>query len=167
MTTVPASDRREADGMVGMAIFLGATTMLFAAFLLAYGVLRAQALAWPPPGTPSFPAAAAGANALLLIAATLSLRRGHRRAALALGTTFLLGQALLWRHLVAAHLGPGAGALGDAFFALSVLHALHVAGGLCALALSLRRPDRNRALKLYWDFVLAIWLIVFVAVCVL
>lgn len=166
MTALPASpDRRETDSVVGMAIFLGATAMLFAGFLLAYAVLRAQAPSWPPPGTPAFPTLAAGANSLLLVAATLALRRGRVSGALLLGAAFVVGQTLLWRHLVAGHLGPGAGTLGDTFFALSVLHALHVVGGLVALAVRRRRP--HRAIALYWDFVLVVWLVIFVAVCVL
>jgi cytochrome c oxidase subunit III len=165
VTALPASERQKVDSVVGMAIFLGATAMLFAAFLLAYAVLRAQAPAWPPPGTPPFPAVTAGANSLLLLAAAVALRRGHTHAALAAGGGFVVGQVLLWRHLVAAHLGPGAGPLGDAFFALSVLHAVHVTGGLVALAVRRRAP--SRALTLYWDFVLAVWAVIFVAVCVL
>jgi cytochrome c oxidase subunit 3 len=166
MTAVPSPDhRRQVDGMVGTAIFLGATTMLFAAFLLAYAVLRGQAAAWPPPGTPPFPAVAAGANSLWLVAAAVALRRRWPYVALGAGAAFIVGQVLLWRHLVAAHLGPGAGTLGDTFFALSVLHAVHVTGGLIALAIRRRGPPR--ALTLYWDFVLALWLVVFIAVCVL
>jgi cytochrome c oxidase subunit 3 len=160
-----ARDQREVDGLVGMAIFLGATTMLFAGFLLAYVVLRAQAPAWPPPGTSPFPTAAAGANSLLLLAATLFLRRGRAHAALVLGIGFVVAQVVLWRHLVIAHLGPGAGTLGDTFFTLSVLHALHVVGGLAALAVRHRTP--GRALTLYWDFVLVVWLVVLIVVCVL
>jgi len=165
VTALPAAGRRETDRVVGVAIFLGATTMLFAAFLLAYAVLRAEAPAWPPVGTPPFPRAAAGANTLLLLAATLCLRAGRARAALALGAGFVVVQALLWRHLVAAHLGPGAGLMGDVFFALSALHALHVLAGLVALAAV--RARRPRAVTLYWDFVLGVWIVIFLAVCVL
>ena len=82
-------------------------------------------------------------------------------------------QAGLWGRLVAGHLGPGTGALGDVFFALSAFHALHVLGGLVAIALLLRprasadaRPRRLRLATLYMDFVAAVWLIIYVAVCV-
>ena len=54
-------------------------------------------------------------------------------------------QALLWGRLVAGHLGPGTGALGDVFFALSTFHALHVLGGLVAIALLLRPRARADA----------------------
>jgi len=167
MTTAPAtaSRRREIDAQVGLVIFLGATAMLFAALLLAYAIVRAEAPRWPPVGAPPFPRGTAAANTLALVAASLALRRGAPRVALACGAAFLAAQALLWRHLVAMHLGPAAGALGEVFFALSALHALHVLGGLVALALTGAR--RLRLLALYWDFVLAVWVVVYVAVCLL
>jgi cytochrome c oxidase subunit 3 len=161
-----------------MLVFLGACTILFAALLFAYAVVRSQASAWPPPGTPPFPRGAAAMNGLLLIASGFALRRarisGPRWAALALGlgATFLLMQVTLWGRLVASHLGPGTGALGDAFFALSGFHALHVLGGLVAIALLLRgrapaetRLRRLRLAMMYMDFVAVVWAVFFVAVC--
>jgi len=167
MTTAPvtATRRREIDAQVGLVIFLGATAMLFAALLLAYAIVRSQAPSWPPAGAPPFPRGAAAANTLALVAASVALRRGSARAAFTFGAAFLIAQALLWRHLVAIHLGPSAGALGEVFFALSVLHALHVLAGL--LALSLTGARRLRLLTIYWDFVLVIWAVVYVAVCLL
>ncbi len=167
MRTAPAtaSRRREIDAQVGLVIFLGATAMLFAALLLAYAIVRSEAPSWPPAGAPPFPRGAAAANTLALVAVSLALRRGWVRASFAFGAAFLAAQALLWRHLVSIHLGPAAGALGEVFFALSALHALHVLGGLVALALTGAR--RLRVLAIYWDFVLAVWLVVYVAVCLL
>jgi cytochrome c oxidase subunit 3 len=170
--TAPAtiSRRREIDAQVGLLIFLGATAMLFAALLLAYAIIRTQAPTWPPVGAPPFPRGAAAANTLALVAASFALRRGRPRAALAFGAAFLTAQALLWHHLVGVHLGPSAGAVGEVFFALSALHALHLLGGLVVLALGIRRaagPARLRLHTLYWDFVLAVWIVVYVAVCLL
>lgn len=167
MTAAPAptAHRRQVDAQVGLVIFLGSVAMLFAAMLLAYAIIRAQAPAWPPAGTPPFPRGAAAANTLALVAASLALRRGWARAAFGFGAAFLLLQAALWRHLVAVHLGPSAGSLGEVFFALSALHALHVLGGLCALAVTQGRRPRLHAI--YWDFVLAIWVVLYVAVCLL
>ncbi len=167
MTAAPlaADRRREVDAQVGLVVFLGATAMLFAALLLAYAIVRARAPVWPPAGTPPFPRAAAAANTLALVAASLALRRGWTRAAFGLGAVFLAAQAALWHRLVAAHLGPAAGALGEVFFALSALHAAHVLAGLVALAWAGRR--RRRQLTLYWDFVLGVWIVVYAAVCLL
>ena len=175
-----ASASRRLNGAVGMAVFIGACAMLFAALLFAYAVVRSQAAAWPPPGTPPFPRGAAAANGLLLIAAGFALRRARIRGpawlamGLGLAAVFLLMQASLWGRLVAGHLGPGTGALGDAFFALSAFHALHVLGGLVAISVLLRRrvpgETRLRRLRLatiYMDFVAVVWLIIYVAVCLL
>lgn len=167
-----APRRRELDSMVGLFIFLGATAMLFAALLLAYAILRAQAPVWPPAGTPPFPRGAATANTVVLLAATLALRAArttNRRwpalAAAALAAMFLALQGALWRHLVATHLGPSAGALGDVFFALSAFHALHVLGGLIVLVAT--RARRLHLLTIYWDFVLIVWIVIYLAVCLL
>jgi len=165
--------RRELNGAVGLVVFLGTLAMLFAAMLFAYAVVRLQAPSWPPPGTPSFPKGGAAANGLLLLATSFALRAATRRrawavGALALGTGFLVAQIVLWRQLVTARLGPGAGALGDVFFALSALHAVHVLGGLVALVTSLfpgAPPRRLRLTTIYWDFLLVVWLIIYVAVC--
>jgi cytochrome c oxidase subunit 3 len=164
--------KRDIDASVGMLIFLATVTMLFAALLLAYGVLRAQAPSWPPAGAPPFPRAAAGGSSLVLLAADLALRRARRsgssawlRGAAALGVSFLALQVALWRHLVASQLGPGHGPLADVFFALSGFHALHVAGGLVAVAAAGKR--RLGLLITYWDFVAVVWLIIYLAVCVL
>jgi cytochrome c oxidase subunit 3 len=167
-------------GAVGMAVFIGACAMLFAALLFAYAVMRSQAGAWPPPGTPPFPRGAAASNGLVLLAAGFALRRARTSGpawaagALGLGTIFLLMQVTLWKRLVVGQLGPGTGALGDAFFALSGFHALHVLGGLIAIGLLLRRrpgPEvllrRLRLTTIYMDFVAVVWVIFFLAVCVL
>ena len=173
MTTAGAvRGKRDIDASVGMLIFLATVTMLFAALLLAYGVLRAQAPAWPPAGAPPSraPPRAAAAWCCSPPASRCAVpgdrvpRRGCVPRA-ALGVAFLALQVALWRHLVAGQLGPGHGPLADVFFALSGFHALHVAGGLVAIAASGRR--RLAQLITYWDFVAVLWLIIYLAVCVL
>ncbi len=160
--------RREGDAAVGLLVFLGATAMLFAALLLAYAILRAQAPQWPPAGTPPLPRRLAGANTALLLGASAALwrargsgQRAWRLAAAALGAGFLAGQTGLWRQLVAAGLGPRGQLPGQVFLALSALHALHVAAGLLVLGFA----RRLHLVSLYWDFVLAVWVVLYVAVC--
>jgi cytochrome c oxidase subunit 3 len=169
----PSRASGQITGAVGLVILLGTLGMLFAAMLFAYAVVRLQAPSWPPPGTPPFPRGGAAVHGLLLVATSVALRAAARRrgwaaGALALGTGFLVAQLALWRQLVAARLGPGAGAFGDVFFALSALHAAHVLGGLVALGASVLPEAPRRRLQLstiYWDFLLAVWLVIFVAVC--
>ena len=165
-----------------MAIFLGAVAMLFAALFFAYAVMRAQAPAWPPAGQAPLPRGALAANTVALLAASLALRgalaaarrddgaraRGRAWGALALGAAFLAAQIAVWRSLVLAGSGPASGIYGSVFFAISGFHALHVAGGVAALAFAVGRgatPRRLGACALYWDFVLAVWLVFFFAAC--
>jgi cytochrome c oxidase subunit 3 len=182
-TVIRGARRDDATAAVGMTIFLGATTMLFAALFFAYAVMRAQAPAWPPAGQAPLPRGALGVNTLVLLAASLMLRaaraaarRGdgaaaRRRAlgALALGAAFLAAQIGVWRSLVFAGAGPASGIYGSVFFAISGLHALHVVGGLAALALvvawgasSVRRLG---LCALYWDFVLVVWSLFYLGAC--
>jgi cytochrome c oxidase subunit 3 len=185
---LPRARRGDATATVGMTIFLGATAMLFAALFFAYAVMRAQAPAWPPAGQAPLPRGVLGVNTLVLLAATLALRvaraaarrddiaSARRRSwgALALGAGFLAAQIGVWSALVGAGVGPASGIYGSVFFAISGLHALHVAGGLVALALvAVAWPrDASAALAhrlglcaLYWDFVLVVWLLFYVGAC--
>jgi cytochrome c oxidase subunit 3 len=166
--TALSARRRETDAAVGLLVLLGSLAMLFAALLLAYAIVRAQAPRWPPPGSPPLPRAAAGANTLWLVAASAALRRARRAAgrswvvvAAALGAGFLAGQISIWRHLVQAGLGPHGQMPGQVFLALSALHAVHLLAGLVALAVS----RRVRLLSMYWDFLLVVWLVLYAAVC--
>ena len=180
---------RDVDAAVGMTILLGAWVMLFAALFLAYGVVRVQANEWPPYGAPRLPLAVPGLNTLLLLASSAVLRRGLARArrgepgallpatvvAPLLGLAFLGAQIAIWRSMLARGLFPSSGVYGSVFYALTGFHALHVAGGVVALALlaaqtaRARRRHRTltRALRLtalYWDFVAIVWVAMYLAV---
>jgi len=181
---------RAVDSLVGMAIFLAAWAMLFAAMFLAYGVLRVQAAEWPPFGAPRLPRAAPALNTLLLIASGLTLRRGLARArrrpdarlprpallaSILLGVAFLGAQIALWQVMRARGLLPSSGVYGSVFFALTGFHALHVLGGLGALAWLALRDRRGRRAgaaplraarlaALYWDFIAVVWLLMYLAI---
>lgn len=194
--TTAATGRAERDAdtnsYLGMIIFLGAWVMMFAALFLAYGVVRAQAVSWPPPSTARLPRGWPGLNTLVLIASGLLLRRagaalrarGGRAAlrplvaALALGAAFLGGQVVIWRAMTARGLTPGSGIYGSVFFALTGFHALHVLSGLVALAAlaigiacnpARRAAARARAVRvtaLYWDFIAVVWVLMYLSIYV-
>ena len=166
-----------------MTILLGAWVMLFAALFLAYGVVRVQANEWPPFGAPRLPLRRARAQH----AAAARVERGaapgpgaraarrrrerccrRRSSATLLGAGFLGAQIAIWRSMLARGLFPSSGVYGSVFYALTGFHALHVLGGVVALALlaiqaaRARRASRAplRALRLtalYWDFVAIVW----------
>jgi cytochrome c oxidase subunit 3 len=171
-----------------MAIFLGAAAMLFAALFFAYAVMRAQAVSWPPPGQPALPRGPLGVNTLLLVGASVWLHLARRAAsggrvgaaarhavsAMGLGALFLGAQVMVWRGLTGQGAGPSSGIYGSVFFAISGFHALHVVGGLVALA-GLLVAGRARGgmeltrrvglVSIYWDFVLAVWALFYVGAC--
>jgi len=187
------SDRdADTDSYLGMAVFLGAWVMTFAALFFAYSVVRSQAPSWPPPGTPALPRGLPGLNTLVLIASGLALRRSGvaLRArggppalrpllvAGVLGLAFLAGQIALWRAMSARGLTPGSGIYGSVFFALTGFHALHVLCGVVALAAlavaiargpaprAAARARALRATRLYWDFVAAVWVLMYLSIYV-
>jgi cytochrome c oxidase subunit 3 len=176
--------RRDATTTIGMVIFLGTAAMLFAALFLAYAIMRAQAVAWPPAGQAPLPRGALGLNTLVLGAASLVLRgavaaarrddarraRGRAFASLGLALAFLAAQIAVWTSLVRAGAGPASGIYGSVFFAISGFHALHVLGGLGALAFVLlvapgATARRLAPAALYWDFVLGVWVVFYVVGC--
>jgi heme/copper-type cytochrome/quinol oxidase subunit 3 len=189
----PADGERGARATVtvGMTVALAAIAMTFAALLLAYGIVRAQSAAWPPPGEVPLPAlwglrlgatAAALLGSAAIHAAARAIVRGRgeveRRAvrpalvaATASGLAFLALQLASLRALRAAGVGPGSGLAASVVYALTGFHGLHaLVAVLLALGLLLaRRPPRRgrlSAIAWFWHLVTAVWIVVFVAVFV-
>jgi len=180
--------RQEATAFVGMVVFLASWAMLFASLFFAYGLVRAHATAWPPPDLPRLPLLLPGLNTLVAGGASLCLERAGRAwgggrsgaatgglaLATALGAAFLVLQASVWSSLWNQGLRVDGGPYPSAFYALTGLHAAHVLVGLVALAwLTLRAargalgPGQRTPLRLwtmYWHFVGAMWLILYVTV---
>jgi cytochrome c oxidase subunit 3 len=86
----------------------------------------------------------------LLIASSVHLHRGNRRAGERLGWAFLAAQILAWWQIVSIR-GPGAWF----FWTFSALHAAHVLGGLAAF-----RWARLELARIYWHFLTGLWLYV-------
>jgi cytochrome c oxidase subunit 3 len=179
----PLLEEAQRTAAVGMLFALGSWTMLFASFIFAGAALRLHASGWPPPGTPRLPVALAALAAALLLASGLLLRTalGGRTAerrvggllgTLALGGLFLTLQATVWLRLWRAGFRLSSSVAGSLFYTLTALHALHVAAGLLALAALLPHARRTadggygRVTALYWNFMAAVGLVVFLAVYV-
>jgi cytochrome c oxidase subunit III len=183
--------QEEFTSSLGMLIFLGSWGMMFAALFFSYGFLRSQSAVWPPVGVPHIPLGLPALNTAILLASSFTfsrgladLRRGRRgrlpwavAATFALGALFLVLQVVVWRSLYRIGLTPSTGGLyGSVFYALTAIHALHVAAGLCMLlwvfARSLRgaytehNPINVKMCTLFWHFVDAMWVLMFVTVYV-
>lgn len=188
---IPFRRRGEAaTAWLGMVVFLGSWAMMFAGLFFSYGLVRLRAPAWPPPDQPPLPLLLPGVNVAVVLlsegALVLALRRlrgGKPRPAAAalvaatlLGATFLALQTAVWVSLWDAGLRPDGGPYASVFYALTVFHAIHVLVGLVALAWLAARslagglgPTRLQALRLwamYWHFVGAVWVALYLAVYV-
>ncbi len=187
------SPRQEVDdtAYLGMLIFLGSWAMMFAGLFFAYGAVRFHIGAgWPPHGVPHLPVSLPAVNTVVLMASGLALQLGLwavragkvNELSAALVVSLLLGclffglQILLWSELYKGGLRPDGGPYPSVFYALTVFHGLHVLVGLGALLVLLIKSldgafsaPRHLPVKLwtmYWHFVDAVWLLMFVTVFV-
>jgi cytochrome c oxidase subunit III len=162
---------RGSRARLGLALAIFGMSTLFAAFLIAYLLLRKNAPVWPPPGAP-IPPRGLWASTLVLLASSTTFAgavraaraaaRGivgdgsRQRLARALGWTFALGvlflavQAILWRTVLLGGRFAFSDAYGTIFYSLTGLHAAHVVGGLLFLgrvsARARREPGSTRTL---------------------
>jgi cytochrome c oxidase subunit 3 len=166
---------------LGLALALLGMCSLFAAFLVAYLLLRKNAATWPPPGAP-LPPKGLWISTLVLLASSATIvfaerakdpqamRRGLALT-LALGILFLVVQGILWREVFASGRFTFSDAYGTIFYSLTGLHGAHVIGGLVFLTRTSMRarrdpsgPRTRLALALcstYWHFMDGIWLVLF------
>jgi cytochrome c oxidase subunit III len=163
---------------LGLAVFLAAVGLLFMLLVAAY-TMRVPPEIWRRLPDPRIVWLTTG----LLIVASLALHgakgaatHGERGAAL-LGLTgaatatlgFIAGQVLAWRQLAdTASVSDAAAAF---FVLMTALHALHLGGGFVALGIVTAKSAGAGAVEdaqpaiglcaLYWDALLAIWLVLF------
>jgi len=170
---------------LALLLLLLAIVTLFAVFLATYAVLWRQSPERSLGLLPDPPWALWGTTALLVASsATLHRSGGLRRsgawdeadrwlaATWGLGAAFLVAQAWLLSALVAEGFRASDNAYLAIFFALTGLHAVHLAGGLVYLTIVLRRCRKERGgataagsarlCAVYWHFMLAVWLVLFV-----
>lgn len=154
-------------GLVGLWIFLGSTTVLFAALVFSYATLRVQCPDWRAVAA-VLPLWRAALSTAVLFASSLLLRAGadgggYYRAALGSGWAFLAMQAWLVRDLFLAGVGLETGLARSLLALLAGVHGVHVLGGLVALTLAGADPERRRLAALFWHFVDVSWVLMFVA----
>lgn len=113
--------------------------------------------------------------------AQVYLKKGQMRqfqvwlaATIILGVVFVIGQIVEYQHLIAEGIKPTTSVYGTAFYSLTGVHGLHVVAGIAALATILglsftgfitkERASGVEGAFLYWHFVDAIWVIVFIVI---
>ena len=175
-------------GRVGILGLIVAESAVFAIFLAAYVYYLGKSLAGPPPGEvldlPLIASVLLWSSSVTIHRAVGALRAGRVRPftwwwllTVVLGALFLAGTAREWHRLIVDDgLTIRTNLFGTTFYSLVGLHASHVVVGLgllaTVLALALRghvnasHAGRAEVLSLYWHFVDAVWVVVFVVVYV-
>jgi cytochrome c oxidase subunit 3 len=172
---------RFSPARIGLFVFMAVVTSLFALFLSAYSMRMHHGVGWCHLTMPRI----AWFNTLVLVGASVAMqlasnavtdgRRRYAQGALigagALSIGFLAGQVATWQAI-----GPtlyyvhGSPAIAF-FYVLTVVHGLHLLGGLYVLGRAAHRfaggaelIDLRQSLALcatYWHFLLLVWLAVF------
>ena len=165
----PDARQGEASRFALLLAMIGIST-LFAVFLVTWLFLLRPAAS--SSGSPELPLPALLLSTLVLLASSVvierALARPPRKAAgwvagcilLALG--FLSAQGWVWWSLAENGVSPSSGSYGAIFYALTGLHAVHVAAGAWALYRNRRTTkERLRLCAVYWHFMGALWLVIF------
>lgn len=185
---LPAEWRLPDPGRVGMVCLILAETAVFAIFVVAYLYYLGKSLSGPMPREvlelPVIASIVLWSSSVTIHRAVAALRAAQLRnftlwwfATIALGALFLVSTAREWYGLIYDHgLTIGTNLFGTTFYSLVGLHATHVIVGLAmlttVLALALgghvkpAHAARTEVLSLYWHFVDAVWLVVFLVVYV-
>lgn len=177
-------------GTLGMKLFIASLSFIFGATILLYAILLAPA---EQPEVALLPIVGAGVlvSTVLIVASSVTLRRGTRSAregdgerlahwlkrTLQLGYAFGVVQTVNWV-LVWVFTDPFSLSNRHAgfFVVLTILHALHVVGGVVRLVQIERRaragefsarhhePVTNAAL--YWHFLDVVWVLLVLSIVV-
>jgi len=172
---------RTSPARIGLWVFMAVVTSLFSLFLSAYSMRMHHSVGWCHLTVPNI----LWVNTLVLLAASVALQisssavNGGRReragaalvAAGALSIAFLAGQVLGWRAVgPSLYFVQGSPAIAF-FYVLTIVHGLHLLGGLWVLGRAALRfaggaelIDLRQSLSLcstYWHFLLLVWLAVF------
>lgn len=165
---VPAFAPHVETHRLGIAFALAGIGMLFIALTSAYVVRQGLGEDWtriPMPRILLW-------NTGVLLASSITIESARRTrngqwltATLALGLVFLVGQMAGWRQLSALGLYLSTNPHSSFFYVLTGIHALHIAGGLVALAcvrlipgnLRRRRARWLDSTALYWHFMDFLW----------
>ncbi|RAM51302.1 MAG: heme-copper oxidase subunit III [Hapalosiphonaceae cyanobacterium JJU2] len=177
------SHDEEGNKMFGFVVFLLSESVIFLSFFAGYIVYKLTTPNWLPAGVDGLEVVAPAINTVVLVASSFVIYLAERAlqchnlwkyrlfllATMAMGSYFLIGQAIEWRGL---EFGFTSGAFGGMFYLLTGFHGLHVLTGILLQLIILVRsfiPGNFEsghfgvnATSLFWHFVDVIWIVLFV-----
>jgi len=176
-------------GIVGMACLILAESSIFIIFIAAYIYYLGKDLVGPKPHEvleiPIFTSICLFSSSATVHFAVSALEHGKRSltslwlaATVLLGGIFLAGTAREWYQLIYHDgLTIRTNLFGTTFYSLVGLHASHVIVGLIMLIVALifsltggmtsKHTNKLEVLSIYWHFVDAVWVVVFLVVYIL
>jgi cytochrome c oxidase subunit 3 len=173
--------------LTGVIIFLCSESVIFLAFFAGYAVLKLSSPVWLPAGVEGLEVRSPLINTIILVSSSFvawfaerQLQRGRLRGfralwllTMAMGTYFVIGQAVEWRGLA---FSLQDGVFGATFYLLTGFHGLHVITGILLMGLMLARSFRPgnyaggeagvTSVSLFWHFVDVIWILLFLLIYV-
>lgn len=171
----------------GFIVFLLSESVIFLSFFAGYTIFKTTSSDWYPPGVTGLETREPFINTLVLVSSSFVLYVAERYlhdqklwgfrifllATIAMGSYFLLGQAIEWSHLT---FNFQSGLFGSTFYLLTGFHGLHVLSGILLQTLMLGRSfipgnyDNGffgvEATSLFWHFVDVIWLVLYTLIYV-
>jgi cytochrome c oxidase subunit III len=196
MSTIPLSTEIDEQpwvlpdrGISAMICLIIAEASIFIIFVIAYIFYAGKSLSGPKPADvlelPIFSSICLLSSSITAHFAVSALRKSAVRSCAAwlfgtivLGGIFIGSTANEWYHLIYEKgLTLQTNLFGTTFYSLVGLHASHVIVGLCMLTIAFiaalrgkmneHHAEKLEVLSLYWHFVDAVWIIVFLVVYVL
>jgi cytochrome c oxidase subunit 3 len=190
--STPRPDTGVSNATLAMWLFIASEIMLFGALFSSYALLRIGNPSWPDQQSLLSPLLGA-MNSVVMIASSVAITlarramvssgpracRGLLAAAVGLGIVFLGVKSIEWARELGAGLLPSSSNFLGLYYAMTGLHALHVLAGVAAggyllatvAALHERRPaqavSRVRQAALYWNFIDAVWIAMFIVLYLL
>ncbi len=175
------SKGRLSSGWWGMVTLIATEAALFAYLLFSYFYVASQkGGAWPPGGPPKLALAIPGTIVLMLGSVTMwwgekGIRAGRRRqlliglgASVVLGVAFVALEGIEWSQ---KNFTPKTNAYGSLYFTVTGFHLTHVLVGVLMLMMlfvwtllgyfGVRRHSTVAIAVMYWHFVTAVWVAVF------
>jgi cytochrome c oxidase subunit 3 len=178
----PGSGHPGGHNLTGMVIFLCSESVIFLAFFAGYAVLKLSSPVWLPAAVEGLEVRSPLINTIILVSSSFVAYGAERQLqrdnlwgfralwllTMAMGTYFVVGQAVEWRGLA---FSLHDGVFGGSFYLLTGFHGLHVITGILLMGLMLARSFRPgnfaggeagvTSVSLFWHFVDVIWIMLF------
>jgi len=184
-TAAEHSHDEEGNKMFGFIVFLLSESVIFLSFFVGYIVYKTTTPNWLPAGVSGLEIKEPAINTVILVASSFVIYLAEHAlqhhnlvrfrlfllATMAMGTYFLVGQAIEWNSLAFSFTS---GVFGGTFYLLTGFHGLHVFTGILLQLIIFVRSfipgnyDSGHfgvnATSLFWHFVDVIWIILFILI---